>query len=97
VVKFDKLPLLRGPHLTGDNLLISPPALVMKMTQESDPSIPPESPGGGYKAVMVAMYGEAFHTFFPLVLVRDHCPFHSNVSQTLVRPDRQYPRCGSGD
>ena len=58
------------------------------MTQESDPSTPPESPGGGYKAVMVAMYGEAFHTFFPLVLVRDHRPSHTNVSQTLVRPDK---------
>jgi hypothetical protein len=87
VVKFDSLPLLRGPHLTGDNLLISPPAVVMKMTQQSDPSTP-ESPGAGYKAVMVAVYEQAFRTFFPFVLVRNHRSFHSDVSQTLVRPGK---------
>ena len=57
----------------------------MNMTQQSDPSTP-ESPGVGYKAVMVAMYERAFHTFFPFVLVRGHRSFHPNVSQTLVRP-----------
>lgn len=59
----------------------------MDMTQQSDPSTP-ESPGVGYKAVMVAMYGQAFDTFFPFVLVRNHRPFHSNVSQTLVSPGK---------
>ena len=59
----------------------------MKMTQQSDPSTP-ESPGVGYKAVMVAMYEQTFHTFFPFVLVRNHRPFHCNVSQTLVRPGK---------
>lgn len=57
----------------------------MDMTRQGDPSTP-ESLGAGYKAATVTMYGRAFHTFFPFVLVRDHRSSHSNVSQTLVRP-----------
>lgn len=36
---------------------------------------------------MVAMYERAFHTF-PFVLVHNHRSSHPNVSQTLVRPDK---------
>lgn len=58
----------------------------MKGTRQGDPSTPERALGLGYKAVMVAMYEQTFRTSFPFVLVRDHCSFHPNVSQTLVRP-----------
>ncbi|KAF9653077.1 hypothetical protein BDM02DRAFT_2115486 [Thelephora ganbajun] len=57
----------------------------MDMTRQGDPSTS-ESPGGGYKTAMVAIYGQAFHIFLPFILVRNHRSFYSYVSQTLVRP-----------
>lgn len=54
----------------------------MGPTRQGDPSTP-GGPGAGYKATMVAMDGQAFHTF-PLILVPLQCV--ADASTSVQRP-----------